>query len=440
MDAYTAQLRQQIAQTRAAMAAKLDLLEQCVSQMVATTLEQTLTAPVRGVQETVTKGTTVGTTVLQQAPWLIIAGGGLLGYQLSRPGARPAEPVRRPPERAAMAPAVEPPVLASTRSAVYNSPQPSPAREMATPRHEGETGAAQTDPRRSVWKLGGLRVTELGRRVIAEMQDDDCLGRAAQLAYYFLFALFPFFLFLTTLLGYLPIPNLLDRLLEMLAQMVPGEALQLVQENIRQLVTDQRGGLLSFGILAALWTSSGALTAIIDSLNRAYDVEEGRPFWKVRGTAILLTIGLSAFIVVALVLLTFGPQIGRWIADLVGLGRVFELSWNILRWPVIVGLLIVAIAMLYYFAPDVEQKWQWITPGSACAVIGWLMASLGFAFYVNNFGSYNATYGSIGAVIVLLTWMYVTGLFVLLGGEINAEIEHAAASGKDPGEKQLSSA
>ncbi len=226
--------------------------------------------------------------------------------------------------------------------------------------------------------------------------------------------------------------------MDMLGQMLPGEALQLVQDNIRQLVTGQRGGLLSFGILAALWTSSSALTAIIDSLNRAYDVEEGRPFWKVRLTAIGLTVGLSVFIVVALGLLTFGPQLGRWVADLVGLGRVFEVTWNVVRWPVLVGLLIVAMALLYYVAPDVEQGWTWITPGSACAVLGWLLASLGFAFYVNRFGSYNATYGSIGAVIVLLTWMYVTGLFVLIGGEINAEIEHAAPGGKDPGAKQRS--
>jgi membrane protein len=270
-----------------------------------------------------------------------------------------------------------------------------------------------------------------------EIQDDDCLGRAAQLAYYFLFALFPFFLFLTTLLGYLPIPDLLDRIMEVLAQLLPGDALRLVQEHLHQLVTGERGGLLSFGLLAALWTSSSALTALIDSLNRAYDVDEGRPFWKVRLLAIGLTVGLSVFMVVALVLLTFGPPLGRWVADLVGLGEVFAWSWNLVRWPVIVGLLIIAMALLYYGAPDVEQKWQWITPGSAVAVIGWLLTSLGFAFYVNHFGSYNATYGSIGAVIVLLTWMYLSGLFILIGGELNAEIEHASQDGKDPGEKQL---
>jgi membrane protein len=293
----------------------------------------------------------------------------------------------------------------------------------------------RVEPGKAVLSLGGLSVQELARRVVREIQQDDCLGRAAQLAYYFLFALFPFFLVLITLLGYLPIPNLLDRLMDMLGQMLPGEALQLVQDNLHELVSGERGGLLSFGLLAALWTSSSALTAIMDSLNRAYDVEEGRPFWKVRGLAILLTVGLSVFIIVSIVLLTFGPQIGGWIADQMGLGRVFQMAWNVLRWPVIVGLLIVAMALVYYLAPDVEQQWQWITPGSIVAVCGWLLASLGFSYYVNHFGSYNATYGSIGAVIVLLTWMYVSGFFVLVGGEINAEIEHASASGKDPGEK-----
>jgi membrane protein len=434
MDAHSVQLRQQIAQTRATMTAKLDLLEQHVSRRVAATVERTVVVPVRGLQETVTRST----TVLRQKPWLIIAAGALLGYQLNRANGR-STPLAMPgPERDKETPHVQPPAPARMIPAVYDVP-PSPAGPtVAHPIPEEPPRAALPDPRASPWKLGGRGVTALARRVFAELQDDDCLGRAAQLAYYFLFALFPFFLFLTTLLGYLPIPNLLDRLLETLGQMLPGDALQLVQDNVRQLVTDQRGGLLSFGILAALWTSSSALTAIMDSLNRAYDVEEGRPFWKVRGLAILLTVGLSGFIVGALVLLTFGPQIGSWIADLVGLGRVFELAWNILRWPVIVGLMILAMALLYYVAPDVEQQWQWITPGSACAVIGWLLASLGFAFYVNRFGSYNATYGSIGAVIVLLTWMYVSGLFILIGGEINAEIEHAAQDGKAPGEKQLS--
>jgi membrane protein len=288
---------------------------------------------------------------------------------------------------------------------------------------------------REVIELGGLTVTELARRVIHEIQDDNCLGQAAQLAYYFLFALFPFFLFLTALLAYLPIPNLMDQMMDLLARVLPGEALQLVRDNISSLVSNQHGGLLSFGILAALWASSSAITAIADALNRAYDVDEGRLWWKVRGTAILLTIGFSLFIIAAIFLLMFGPHLGSWIANAVGLGNAFEVAWNVLRWPVIVVLMMVALAILYYFAPDVEQEWKWITLGAVFAVVAWILTSLGFSYYVNNFGSYNKTYGSIGAVIVLLTWLYLTGLFIIVGGEINAEIEHAAPSGKAPGEK-----
>ena len=288
---------------------------------------------------------------------------------------------------------------------------------------------------KDIWRLGGLSLRELGRRVIVEAQKDNCFVYAAALAYYFLFALFPFFIFLTALLAYLPIPNLMDQIIGLLAQVMPGEAVTLVQKNLSALLSEPRGGLLSFGILAALWTSSSAIVAISDGLNHAYNVEEGRPFWKVRGMAIFLTIGLSIFISGSIVLLMFGPQIGRWLADFVDLGRAFEIAWNILRWPVILLLVITAIAMIYYFTPNVEQSWKWITPGSVFAVALWLIASLGFSYYVNNFGAYDKTYGTIGAIIVLLTWMYVSGLVILIGGEINAEIEHASWEDKAPGEK-----
>lgn len=337
---------------------------------------------------------------------LAVVGLGFLGYKALH---KEREAVRQGPARAGM------------RGAATARPPLTPPRPAATPTKPG-------------W-LGGLSLRELATRVIKEVQDDNCLGVAAQLAYYLLFAVFPFLLFLTALLGYLPIPNLMERLLATLAAVVPGDVVTILQDHIRQLVTEQKGGLLSFGILAALWASSSAIVALIEALNRAYDVQEGRPWWKVRGIALLLTVGLSVFIVVAMVLLIFGPQLGDWLASLVGLGKVFNLLWNILRWPVSAGLLSVALAVVYYYAPDVEQEWKWITPGAVFAVLATIVVSLGFSLYVSNFGSYNKTYGSIGAVIVFLTWLYLTGLCLLIGGEINAEIEHAAPTGKAPGQK-----
>ena len=258
--------------------------------------------------------------------------------------------------------------------------------------------------------LGGVPVTAFVKRVLHKVWVDDCLGKAAQLSYAFLFALFPFLLFLTTLLGYMPFPNLMEEIIALLAAVLPGEAIHLIQDNIRTLLTTQHGGLLSLGIFAALWTASSAIMVMIGTLNQAYGVQEGRPFWKVWGIALLLTIGLPLFMLASMVLLVFGPQLGEWMAAQIGLGTLFQVLWDVLRWPVILVLLIVALAPVYYCAPDVEHAWRWITPGSVFAILATLITSLGFSYYVTNLGSYDATYGSIGAVIVLLTWMYLTGL------------------------------
>jgi membrane protein len=280
---------------------------------------------------------------------------------------------------------------------------------------------------KEVLSLGGMSLSEFIRRLLREVRADDCTGRAAQLAYYFLFALFPFLLFLTALLGFLPIPHLLERILALLARIMPQESFGLIQNQVQDLVTQPRGGLVSFGVIAALWTASSAMAAIIDSLNRAYDVKDERPFWKARGLAILLTLAFSVLLILSLVLLMFGPLVGAWIASTVGFGGLFQLLWNILRWPVIVILATVAVTLLYYYAPNAAQPWRWITPGAVVAIVAWVLVSLGFSYYVNNFGAYNKTYGSIGAVIVLLVWLYLSGFFLLVGGEINAIVAHPSA-------------
>lgn len=264
---------------------------------------------------------------------------------------------------------------------------------------------------------------------------DNCLAMAAQLAYYFFFALFPTLLFLVALASYFPITNLIDDLFRTMGGLMPPEALQLITDQITKISGGEHAGLMTLGILLALSSSSAAMTAIIDTLNHAYDIEEGRPWWKVRLIAVALTVGVAIFILIAFALIMVGPMMAtRW-ADAMHLGPVFEWTWKVMQWPVVFALASTAISLIYYFAPDVEQDWIWLTPGSIVATTLWLLASLGFKYYVANWGSYTETYGLIGAVMILLLWFYISGLVILIGAEMNAEIEHASPHGKDPGEK-----
>lgn len=279
----------------------------------------------------------------------------------------------------------------------------------------------------SPWKLGGLGVVELGKRVWSEFSTDEVADRAAALAYYFLFALFPALLFLTALLGLLPIPDLMDRLMGYVAQAMPGDAASIIQKTLNEIVAGAGGGLLSIGVLGALWAGSNGMSSIMSALNVAYDVKETRPWWKTKLLAIGLTLGFSVFILSALILVAFGPKIGETVAGAVGLGAVFTFVWNIVSIPVIMVLVAIGIGLVYYLAPNVEQHWRWVTPGSAVALVLWLVASFALRFYVTNFANYNATYGSIGGVILLMLWLYLSGMALLLGAEVNSEIEHAAA-------------
>jgi membrane protein len=245
---------------------------------------------------------------------------------------------------------------------------------------------------RSLLRFQALKAT------VQEFQRDDALGLAAQLAYYLILALFPFI------------------------QVVPQEAYEIIETFTANIISGraEAPGLLSFGILFTIWAASGAFAALINALNRAYDVQETRPFWKVRGIAILMTLGLSVLVLVGVLLLVLGPQIGTTIANLFGLEETFLLVWDIARWPVALIFMVFTVALLYYFAPDVEQPFRWITPGGLIGVLLWVLASVGFNFYVSNFGSYNKTYGSIGAVIILLLYLYISSLTILFGATLNA--------------------
>jgi len=291
----------------------------------------------------------------------------------------------------------------------------------------------------SLWKLGNLSVKQLATRVWNEIQEDDVFGRAAELSYYFLLALFPFLIFLTSIIGLVLGSGTGTRhaLFDYLARVMPPSAYQLISSTMLEVSSASGGGKLSFGLLAALWAASNGLGAITTSLNAAYDLKESRPWWKQRLTAILLTMALSILIVSALVLVVAGGHIAEGLASAYGFGSTFPFAWKIIQWPVVLGAMILAFALIYYFAPDFhEQAWVWLTPGAAIGVALWLLVSIAFRVYLHFFDSYSATYGSLGAVIILMLWLYFTGAAVLIGGEINSEIEHAAAEQGEPEAKE----
>jgi membrane protein len=276
---------------------------------------------------------------------------------------------------------------------------------------------------------------ELLKRTVKEAYADNVFDLAAQQAYYFFFALFPALLALISFASFFPIANLSDDVVRNLGQFAPRDVIDIINEQLTKISGDKAGGLLTFAFLVTLWSSSGAVVSVCTTLNTTYDITEGRPWWKVRLTAIALTIGLALFILTSVALIVAGPGFAHALAERIGLGPAFVWTWSIARYPVIFVLIASAVAMVYYFAPDAEQEFVWITPGSILATVLWIAISLVFRTYVATMGNYTESYGVIGAVMVLLLWFYLSGIALLIGAELNAEIEHASPFGKDVGEK-----
>jgi len=274
------------------------------------------------------------------------------------------------------------------------------------------------------FRLGASPV-ELVKRTGKEVIEDDCASIAAQLAYYFALALFPALLFVVALASYLPY-NVVNEVVAALDPIAPPEVLTIIRKQLESIVAGDGTSLLTIGILGALWSSSGAMTSIVSALNRAYDIPETRPWWKVRLVAIALTIGLVVFVLLAFTLIVAGPNAGHWLANWFGLSEVFDTAWVYLRWPLTFALATSGIAMVFYYAPDADQDWVWITPGSILTTILWVLFSMAFRLYVTRVGDYAATYGALAGAAILLLWLYVSGLALLIGGELNSEIEHAA--------------
>jgi membrane protein len=264
------------------------------------------------------------------------------------------------------------------------------------------------------------------RHVYAAFWRDDLFGHAAQLAYYFTFALFPVLLFLASLLAFLPVPDLLDKMLAYFNRVLPPAAMSLVRHTLTEIIREPRGVLLSLSVVATVWAASSGMQALIYSINIAYGIRDTRAWWKDRVLAIGLTLGFVVLIILSQTLLFFGSQIGEKLALVLGLGEVFKTTWNVVQWPLVIGFVLFACDLLYYVAPNGKHCWRWVTPGAAFAVAAWLALSFGLSYYVGRFSNYTLTYGSIGGVMVLMLWLYFTGLAILIGGEINSAIDHCA--------------
>lgn len=296
----------------------------------------------------------------------------------------------------------------------------------------------------TIWELGGLTVRQLSKRVFHAIMEDDLPGRASELAFNFILAIFPLFIFLLSLLGVFTLrgPTLRAGLLEHLAQVLPPDAFNLVSRTLNEIMKNASNGKLTLGILLTLYFASGGMNSMISGLNGAYALKEARSWLKVHAIAFVLTLAVSLLVIVALVSVLAGGYLANVIGAYYGLGELAIIGWKIGEGLVAVAFITFSFSLIYYFGPNVEeQHWYWITPGSIFGVLMWIGASFGFRAYLHFFNTYGKTYGSLGAVMILLMWLYVTGFSFLVGGEINAQIEHAAAQrghpeAKAPGERK----
>jgi membrane protein len=279
----------------------------------------------------------------------------------------------------------------------------------------------------SPWKLGGLTVRQLAARVFTEIGKDELTDRAAALSYYFVFALFPSLLFLTALVGLFPERDLMERLLTPAQEVLPPDAASLVSRTLAEVQRGASGHLLSVGAVVALWGASRGMVSIITTLNVVYGVTSPRPWWRRQLVAVVLTGAFSLLALGTILSLVFGERVGQAAAAWAGVGGKFATVWGLAQWPLGLVFALTGIDLVYHFAPAVRQRWYWLTPGSVFAGVAWIGASLGFRAYVSAFANYNATYGSIGGVILLLLWLYLSSMALLVGGEINSVIARAAA-------------
>jgi membrane protein len=267
-------------------------------------------------------------------------------------------------------------------------------------------------------------------RTVQAVPEKHTLQMAAALSYYFVISLFPAFILLSAIAAYLPGAQPFDQLLSMMSGFVPKDSLELLRRVLATVVTPNRGALLSFGILGTLWTASGGFSAATEALDIAYEVEEARPFWVTRPLAVALTILVGALLLIALGVMIVGPEFGTWLAARAHLSWLLARAWPYIHWTAAVLFTVLAVEALYFLAPNVKQRFWATLPGAVLAVGCWIGLSYGLGIYFRSFAHFNRTYGTMGAVIALMVWLYWTSFFMLVGAELNCELAKETTKGK----------
>jgi membrane protein len=258
-------------------------------------------------------------------------------------------------------------------------------------------------------------------------EDDDVPAMGAQLTYYLILSFFPFLIFVFAVLSYSEI-TVIDAMSN-ISRLLPQLSDDTMVDIFSELQKSRSGSILSIGLLATLWSASNGVNAVIKALNKAYDEEENRPFWKIRGISLIFTVALAVMLFLSLILLIFGELIGGNFYKFTQLPGNFEVLWGIAQYAIPLFTMVAAFSLIYKFTPNLRLRFREVLPGAIFATMGWVVTSILFSFYVNNFGNYTKTYGSIGGIIVLLTWLYLSSILIVLGGEINATL-HFIREGK----------
>ncbi len=259
------------------------------------------------------------------------------------------------------------------------------------------------------------------KELFTNFSDDDVPGLSAQLSYFFLLSLFPLLIFLLSLISFLPVTQ--EDIFTMLEEYLPPQTQGLVQDNVQQVIEGGGGGLLSVSIIGTIWSASVGVNALLRAFNRAYDIDETRSFIVARSLSIGLTLLVLFLIAVALMIPVFGRVLGEYVFGFIGLSDEFVQIWFVIRWVLTAAILIVVLTILYLIGPNKKLKLIHALPGAMIATVGWMVTSWGFSFYVSNFGNYSATYGSLGGIIVLMIWLFLSGMMIIIGGEVNAILD-----------------